>query len=163
MKHVVILDDDPGSVSALSSVLEQRWEAISINFSDPTNAVRICCAEASGLDLLVCDVDLKAALTGIEVALHVLNSHPGLPILIVSGMALEGLDEADFEKLPQLLGERVAFIEKPFTASQFLATADNLVEGGDAPAQFVRDFYLAKACRKGRRTMPQADWLTVCR
>jgi hypothetical protein len=74
--------------------------------------------------------------------------------LIVSGAGLDQLDDADFEKLPQLLGERVAFIEKPVTADRLLATADNLVDGGDAPAQFVRDFYLAEEWRKRRASSP---------
>jgi CheY-like chemotaxis protein len=161
MKHVVILDDDPDNLSALSLVFEQRWEASSINVSDPTDAVRICRAEASWLDLLVCDIDLRAPLTGIEAALQVLRSCPGLPILIASATGLERLDQVDFEKLRLLLGERVAFLEKPFTADRLLAAADNLVEGGDARAQFVRDFYLAKACRRGRRIMPQANPLTA--
>jgi CheY-like chemotaxis protein len=134
MKHIAILEDDPDNRSALSSIFEQRWEAMTICLTDPTEAVWTCCSEASAFDLLVCDVDLRGALTGIEAARQVVGLCPRLPILIVSGTGLDRLEEADFEKLPQLLGERVSFLEKPFTADRLLATADNLVESGDAPA-----------------------------
>src|SRR5215471_18390362 len=161
MRRIAILEDDPDNVSALSSVFEQRWEAITICFSDPTEAVWTCCSEASGLDLLVCDVDLRTTLTGIDVALQVVGVCPCLPILIVSGTGLGRLDDVDFEKLPQLLGERVAFIEKPFTADRLLAIADNLIESGDAPAQFIRDFYIAKEWRETSRIMPRANRLAT--
>jgi DNA-binding NtrC family response regulator len=161
MRRIAILEDDSDNLSALSSVFEHRWEAITICFSDPTEAVWTCCPEASEVDLLVCDVDLRAALTGIDAALQVVGVCPCLPILIVSGTGLDRLDDVDFAKLPQLMGERVAFIEKPFTADRLLAIADNLVESGDAPAQFIRDFYIAKEWRKTSRIMPRANRLAT--
>src|SRR6185437_1815586 len=108
MRKILVLDDQPDSLTTLKAILEYRGYSAVIPASDPAAAILIC-SSGCDLDLLVCDIVLRAPITGAEAALQIHRNCPRLAILFTSGTALEGLDDADFGTLNGLLHARVDF------------------------------------------------------
>ena len=137
MRKILVLDDQPDSLTTLQAILEYRGYSEVKATSNPAETIRIC-EEGYAADLLVCDVILRASMTGAEAGLEIHRLRPDLPILFTSGTALEGLDEADFGALSQLLSARVGFLQKPFTAGELISASDRLLGGKTVSPDFVR-------------------------
>ena len=141
MRKILVLDDQLDSLTALQAILEYRGYGHVIPVSDPHEAMRIVSDESAdgcAVDFFVCDIVLRSSMTGAETAFLVHQTCPDLPILFTSGTALEGLDDADFETLNQLLAARVDFLQKPFTATQLVSVADRLLSARGSPPEFAR-------------------------
>src|SRR5437868_5060525 len=113
MRKILVLDDQQDSLTTLRAILEYRDYGTALLASEPGAAIQMC-ADDYGIELLVCDIVLRAYLTGAETACRIHQSRRELPILFTSGTALEGLDETDFQMLSSLLSARVDFLQKPF-------------------------------------------------
>src|SRR6266851_1421496 len=151
MRKILVLDDQPDSITALQAILEYRGYSAVVPVSDPREAIRIL-SDKCAIDFFVCDIVLRSSMTGAETAFLVHQSCPDLPILFTSGTALEGLDKADFETLSQLLAAaRVDFLQKPFTAAQLISAADRLFAAQAAPPEFVRALQCATDHRQALR------------
>ena len=116
MKTVLVLEDDPSSLSVLRWVLEEAHRVLVAD--SPGNAIGIC--EAEPLDLFVADNLLKASASGIETLCRAHELLPALPLLIVSGTSPDAWTGRDFGCFETLVNSaRFDFLHKPFTASAF--------------------------------------------
>jgi len=137
MRKILVLDDQPDSLTTLQAILEHRGYSTVVPANDPSDAIRIC-ADGCAIDLLVCDIVLCSPITGAEVATEIHRQCSDVPILFTSGTALEGLHDADFESLSRLLPARVDFLQKPFTAAQLFSATNRLFTATTAPPEFVQ-------------------------
>ena len=137
MRKILVLDDQPDSLTTLRAILEHRSYGTVISAFDPSEAIRIC-TDGCAIDLLVCDIVLRAPMTGVEAAFAIHQSCRDLPILFTSGTSLEGLDQADFETLSRLIPARIDFLQKPFTVAQVVSAATRLLAAHTTPPEFVR-------------------------
>jgi CheY-like chemotaxis protein len=150
MRKILVLDDQPDSLTTLQAILEYRGYSAVITATDPADAIRIS-SGGCPIDLLVCDIVLRSSVTGPDVAAEIHRHCPDLPILFASGTALEGLHDSDFESLSRLLPARIDFLQKPFTASQLLSATNRLFSVETGPPEFVRAMQRAAEHRQAFR------------
>jgi CheY-like chemotaxis protein len=148
MRKILVLDDQPDSLTTLQAILEHRGYSTVIPAADPSEAIRLC-ADGCAMDLIVCDIVLRSHVTGPEVASEIHQHCPDVPILFTSGTSLEGLHDADFESVSRLLPARIDFLQKPFTAAQLLAATNRLFGASTVPAEFVQAMQHAAQHREG--------------
>jgi CheY-like chemotaxis protein len=111
---VLVADDDPRMIDVLVRILARENYEIIARESGP--AALDAVADRSHLDLLVTDVAMPE-MTGPQLAARLRERFPQLAILFQTGfsdMLFEGCDD---------LGDRAAFLEKPFTARGLLEAA----------------------------------------
>jgi CheY-like chemotaxis protein len=137
MRKILVLDDQPDSLTTFQAILEHRGYSVVIPAGDPAEAIRLC-ADGCAIDLVVCDIVLRSHVTGTDVATEIHRQCPNVPILFTSGTALEGLHDGDFESLSRLLPARIDFLQKPFTAAQLLSATNRLFDASIVPPEFVQ-------------------------
>jgi CheY-like chemotaxis protein len=126
MPTVLVIEDDSTSADVVSHVL-QREGCTVLTTTEPEEAYRF--AKDLKIDVVICDVVLRTAVTGTDVALAIRRSYPEIPILFVSGTAFEGWPDADFANLEALLVTgRTDFMMKPFTAQALVRSISRLLQ-----------------------------------
>ncbi len=103
--HVMYIDDDPTIVSAMERLLTRRGYRVD-GFTSPRQALDQLRTSPEVPSLLVTDYNM-AEMSGLDVAKHAAEMHPGMPIVIVSGF----IDER-VERTGRALGVR-EFVHKP--------------------------------------------------
>jgi signal transduction histidine kinase/ActR/RegA family two-component response regulator len=119
-RTVLIAEDDASVRAMVAKLLASRGYRLIEAGSGP-EAVALFDRHASELSLVVTDV-MMPRMSGKDVAEHVRRARPGLPILLVSGYAHDVLGR------DVRLGERCAFLAKPFSEAVLLDGVRALVE-----------------------------------
>jgi two-component system cell cycle sensor histidine kinase/response regulator CckA len=125
MKLIVALEEDPVAAQVLRWALEASGYEV-IEAAGGERAVALCSDPERKVDLLIANLRLSTP-SGIEAALQVRASTPELPLLFVSGTALEDWPDRDFAALPALLSGRVSFLLKPFSMEALIAAVEKLL------------------------------------
>ncbi|MDO9356911.1 MAG: response regulator [Solirubrobacteraceae bacterium] len=81
--RVAFVDDEP-ALTALAGRAMALYGCDAITFSDPRDALLAITADPTGFDALITDHTMPG-LSGVELALHVRDIRPGLPIVLTSG------------------------------------------------------------------------------
>ena len=113
-RTVLVADDDPRMLELLERIL--RRENYELILADSGPAAIAAVAGRPKLDLLIADV-MMPDMKGPELAEKLRATYPDLPVLYQTGFS-----DALFEGV-QDLGDRSAFVEKPFTARGLLEAA----------------------------------------
>src|SRR5258706_6758575 len=90
-RTLLLVDDDPAVLRFLSTV-----------FDDPKFHVRTAadatacldCVKEHPIDLVITDLVLRGSMDGLALIRELNRSHPGLPVILVSGAAQGGFAEA---------------------------------------------------------------------
>ena len=126
MPTVLVIEDDFTSANVVSHVLQREGFTV-LTTTEPEEAYRF--SHDQRIDVVICDVVLRAEVTGTDVALRIRESCLQIPILFVSGTAFEGWPDADFANLEALLRTgRTDFVMKPFTAQALVRSISRLLE-----------------------------------
>lgn len=80
----------------------------------PAQALQLAAGEQRGIDLLATDV-IMPGMTGPELHEKLLEHHPGLPVLYISGYTSSVLPQDESQRQESI------FLAKPFTLEQFMA------------------------------------------
>lgn len=113
-KRVMVVDDREDVRELALAILDGcGYEAVGA----PNGRLALEKAARSEIDLLLIDVNLAGA-SGIEVAKQMTRSHPGLPVLFMSGYA-------PLSEVEQVPGARM--IQKPFMAPDLIAQVGDLL------------------------------------
>lgn len=114
---VLLVDDDALVLRLLADVLtDDGYQVVACRSGESAAAA----FRANGhIDLLVTDFQMPG-MTGLELATLLTNKAPELPVLIVSGSAMDELP------LWELWRKKWCFLPKPTSASLLLKTADQL-------------------------------------
>jgi two-component system cell cycle sensor histidine kinase/response regulator CckA len=118
-KTILLVDDDPKVGKATGRNLKLRGFAVLLA-ADGETAVKIVKSYPHHIDLLITDI-IMPGMSGPLLVEQVLAVRPLTPILFISGLA-------DQNSLPQRIEERMAFLEKPFSAETLTQEVRHLLQ-----------------------------------
>jgi DNA-binding NtrC family response regulator len=118
MKHILVVDDDKASCELLREIFAaQGWEAESA--LSPQDALAL--AARGRFDLVVSDINLEAAQSGLDILRQLRDT---CPVVLITGFGtLDAAVEASREGAWD-------FISKPFKVAEVVATARRALESG---------------------------------
>lgn len=122
---VLLLDDDPNTLLVLRAVLEGKGAEVLESLNEAT-AVRHCQERSGGIDVLVADVMLQDT-DGPAVVRRVKYLQPQMRLLFISGFGIDELGSRGVLDISDLAAEYAGFLQKPFTAEDFVASVYRLV------------------------------------
>ena len=111
-KTILLVDDDPGVAQILASVLREKGRYTVLQAYTADEAIRI--SRPQELDLLLVDVLLGVS-SGKQLASELLQDHPHLPVLFMSGYPISYLAEKG------ILNHGDILLYKPFSPDELLA------------------------------------------
>ena len=119
-KVILLVEDDLPVRKLLSEVLHGAGHEV-VSASSGRDAIKAFNQHQKRIDLLITDLNLAGAMTGVDVAEQVLSIHPDLRVLMMSGSPME-----------PAIPSSVHFIRKPFVPADFVAKVHQLLakEGG---------------------------------
>ena len=118
---ILLVEDEARVRAAVRRMLEALGHTV-IEAVDGRDALRTLDSADEHVDLVLSDV-MMPAMTGLELARHVLARVPPIPVLLMSGYAQDALDR-DAEAMPD-----VPFMEKPFTFQRLAAAVESAMPG----------------------------------
>lgn len=121
----LVLDDDASSRFVLRHMLEREGFEI-IESGRLGDAIETCKSYPGQITLLVSDIVLRGE-SGPEGLSQLTGFRPGLAVLLVSGFPLEELQNRGMIDKAVLSNEKIAFLQKPFTAQNFLSVVRDLI------------------------------------
>lgn len=126
---LLIVEDDSAVRQVAARVLKDRGYIV-LEARRPSEARRICAEHGSGIDLLLTDVIMPEC-TGTELAHELINLHPRMRVVYMSGYPGGGAARAG------TLGAGAAYLEKPFSPAALTEKIEAVMKGanhnGEAP------------------------------
>ena len=147
LKTILVLDDNSDSLNVFYWVLEPYYNVLKTETAD--EAISLCYEHKEIICLLVADIVLRSAVSGIQVGLRVRESCPNIPILLTSGTPIEGWREHDLAQLKTLMSGRIDFLQKPFTVQMLICKVENLLNGAFSTSEIERLFEEVEVHRRG--------------
>jgi DNA-binding NtrC family response regulator len=131
MKRVVISSLEPSIEELIRQILESsnflvQGAGSCVKPHDPAECMLDCCNGLIPPDLLVLDVIVDRACSGVEAAEKALRRWPGVKILLVSATPSDVWPPAAQQILPALPKQSYSFLFKPFTPQQLLRSVNTL-------------------------------------
>lgn len=125
MENVLLLEDDLGCRSAISAILQLTGYHV----TEATTAAQALelVNDVQRIEVFITDVALPDT-SGPDVALQILNRHPELPVLFISGMPPEGWGSRDRSFFSRLQAYIVDFLLKPFLPAALYEKLRSLLE-----------------------------------
>jgi PAS domain S-box-containing protein len=118
---VLLVEDEPTLLSMISRLL-QRYGYNVLATSDPAHAIHLAEEHSASIRLLISDV-IMPGMNGRTLADRIEAMLPEVPRLFISGYTANVLDD-EFR-----VGNRVGFLQKPFTATELTKLARDLIDG----------------------------------
>jgi DNA-binding response OmpR family regulator len=112
---VLLAEDDPTMRFLTRTMLEQHGYKV-LEAEDGRAAMEIVNSGKASIDLTLTDVVMKG-MNGPEMVLRLLDSHPAMRVVYMSGYTGELISN-------QGLNSGICLLEKPFTRSELLKTLD---------------------------------------
>jgi DNA-binding NtrC family response regulator len=119
-KSVLVVDDDPGMLRAMTRVLSNEGMRVT-GLSDPAEVVTTLAKSEPRFDLVI--TDLRMPMFSGRGVLAAANALPRLPVIIITAFG-----GADVKAQALQLGA-FAFLEKPVAAAELIAVVKRAVAG----------------------------------
>jgi two-component system, cell cycle sensor histidine kinase and response regulator CckA len=123
---ILLADDEPAVRDVIASSLRRLGHNVTAA-SDGLHALQALVAADEPPDLLLTDVAMPG-MDGFELAEAVLQQHPSLPVVFISGLA-----EELFERHGSKFSGEIHVLRKPFRLDQLLEIIELATGGGDDP------------------------------
>jgi CheY-like chemotaxis protein len=121
-RTILVVEDDPAVLRVATRIL--RSEGYEVLEAASIDAARAVAARAGAIDLLLVDVVLPG-MRGAALAAEIGAGRPGMRVLLMSGHG-----DASFGQ-SNVLRERDAFLDKPFTPDSLTRKVRETIESGD--------------------------------
>ena len=119
MARILVAEDDNAVRELVTRIIASRGHEVTAVVD---GAYALEAVASNKFDLLVTDI-VMPRLDGIALALALAKSHPELPVLMMTGYAMERQRAHDLEELVHRV------LSKPFTIDQFLAALGESLAG----------------------------------
>ena len=129
---ILVLEDEPTVLALIRTVLEREGYHV-LGAADAETALRACRDAAQPIGAMVADVMARGSFAGIT-AREIFARRPGVPILLISGHALQDLIERKFIDPGNLALGRVRFLQKPFRLDVLRDEVRRMLKGKSAAA-----------------------------
>lgn len=116
-KSILIVDDNPNMSALLSEMLE-IFDYESERASDGAEALTKL--EDGKFAMVITDMRMPS-MTGLELMEKVKETHPGMPVVLISGYSMEDIADPDSDDKPD------GFLAKPFMMSDIEQLLNNLL------------------------------------
>jgi CheY-like chemotaxis protein len=125
MKTVLIIEDDLSNMQIFCGLLSAQGYNVreATTGREALDAGTRCCGL---IDLLLCDLTLPD-MSGTNVALELVKSHPEAAILFISGTPRESWNNSDIHNFSNLPPGSADFLEKPFLPSALERKVEGLL------------------------------------
>lgn len=122
---VLLVDDETAVRRFAARVLEREGYGV-VQASDGAEALRLVRAEGVPVEIVVSDI-VMPRLNGVQLMEALAASHPGLPVILMSGYAPAALSELG-------IAAPCSILTKPFPAERLLAEVKRCSRRGSKPA-----------------------------
>lgn len=119
---VLVVDDDANIREIVATILSQRGYRVESG-ADGVEAINLFAHRRNEVAIVVTDVDMPR-MSGLVLTQTLLQLRPDLRIVAMSGLSRGASDAADVAEIRKLVH---AFLRKPFTAEDLLATVHRLL------------------------------------
>ena len=109
-RSVILLVDDELAIRKFVAELLHRTGYLVVSASSGPDALTASAEWSGRIDLLLSDIELGGAMSGIQLAEHLEALHPNLRVLLMSGSPMASVS----------LGDAGHFIRKPFTPAALI-------------------------------------------
>jgi CheY-like chemotaxis protein len=124
VRRTVLMAEDEELVRELARLTLERAGFRVFEAADGLEALRIWREHREEIDLLFTDMVMPNGMTGRQLSAELQAERPELPVIYASGYSLDVI-APDFE-----VGDRVAFLSKPYLTDQLLDAARQCLEAG---------------------------------
>ena len=124
---ILLAEDDPNLRLAVSLLLSRAGYRV-LPARDAAEARNLWNGHAAEIDLLLSDVIMPGGKTGLELAQELLESRPGLRVILTSGF------NEDWEEFPAEIRERLIYLAKPIRSDSLLQTIQRVLAAPASPA-----------------------------
>ncbi len=124
---VLVVEDEDAVRNLIVTILRLSGLEV-LHCADGDEAQGLMALHGGSIRLLVTDVHLGLDAGGVEMARSLVEAHPHLLVLYVSGL----VDGSDVDR--EVLAGRAHFIAKPFTPKQLVAKVADILQGRLRPA-----------------------------
>ena len=118
-ERVLLVEDDAMFRELLTDVLEAQGYTV-VDAEDPQECLALC-AEGDEPDILISDL-VMPGMSGSELAQVLLERHPAMRVVLMSGYSDAALEDRDALALAH------AFLQKPFSTHDFVRTIREVLE-----------------------------------
>ena len=126
MAHILIVDDEPGVVITLKTMLMAECHTTLIA-ENGVKGLETLKANVETCDLIITDIQMPE-MDGLQFISHVLDIKPDLPIIAISG---GGNKIAAVDPLESLKDRIDGIIRKPFTHDELFLVVDSVLQKSD--------------------------------
>ena len=119
---VLVVDDESAVRRFAVRVLQREGYAV-LEASDGAEALDVVRAESASVEVVVSDI-VMPRLNGVELMQALSVSHPGLPVILMSGYATAALSELG-------IAAPCSILTKPFPADRLLAEVQRCIKRPD--------------------------------
>jgi DNA-binding NtrC family response regulator len=121
MGTILVVDDDEAILQVTTAMLKKKNHGVFL--AQSAEAAKEILAH-SAVDLIILDVVLPG-LGGMELLIQIRNSHPKIPVIIMSGKVRTNI--RPFKNLAQQFGA-TCILSKPFTAEELYESVDGILK-----------------------------------
>jgi two-component system, cell cycle sensor histidine kinase and response regulator CckA len=122
---VLVLEDDESSRFVLREIIESAGFNV-LETVGPADAIEVCRRHPGAIAAMISDVVLRET-GGPETVRQLKALQPDMAVLFVSGYPLAHLENRGMLDSSDLLGNRMDFLQKPFTAQKLLGVVRELI------------------------------------
>lgn len=129
MKSVLIVDDEPSFLKAITLYLERSGNTV-VQFLSSASAVQQLQNSQNEIDLLIADLTLEIS-SGVKLAPQLKQWHHELSVVLMSGYPIAAWDEHHPMLFAQLPSDCVRILQKPFSPRDLLMAVEELIGPGE--------------------------------